>query len=271
MPTTGTSDYFNSCSLDLSPDGELAFNVPENYFGFQTARTGNGYAGYYADLSIDNNNYYEYMCVKLSNTLINGKIYELSYYVSLADSFYTSGLPQQFIDHSAAYFSIDSLAINNYDKITQTPQVASTKNVFLNDSLGWQKISGYFIANGDESYLTLGCFKNYSDVQINFINELTGQHAVAYYFVDDVSLFETELFIPNVITPNGDGINDYFEILISEVDFKIMNRWENLVFDSKVMNVKTWDGNFNGQNSVEGIYFYVIEELNLKGFIELIR
>jgi gliding motility-associated-like protein len=273
MPTTGSSDYFNSCSLESSINGELIFSVPENYFGYQNARTGNAYGGYYADLSIDNNNYYEYMSVKLSQPLIGGKIYELTYYVSLADSFYTAGLPQQFIDHSAAYLSNDSLTINNFLKINNSPQVESTNKVFLNDSTGWQKVSGYFVANGGESYLTIGCFEYFDEVLLNFTSELTGQHAAAYYFVDDVSLSEANIELPNIFTPNQDGNNDYFSIPLNQAEFQIMNRWGNLVFDSKETNSKVWDGTVNGLKCSEGTYFYIVqlEQLELKGFIELIR
>lgn len=273
MPTTGSSDYFNNCSIEPSPDGELSFSVPENYIGYQNARTGAAYAGYYAGITSTNDDYHEYISVKLSQPLVKGKIFELSYYVSLADSFYTSGLPLQYIDHSAAYLSNDSLAINNFLRIEHAPQVESMKNVFLNDSTGWQKVSGYFVAFGGESYLTIGCFEKFEDVQFNYMNEFTGQYVVAYYFVDDVSLIETDIELPNVFTPNQDGINDFFSIPLNSADYQIMNRWGNLVFDSKEMNSKVWDGTFNGQKCSDGTYFYIVklEQLTLKGFIELIR
>ncbi len=273
MPTLGSSDYFNSCSTDLTPDGNLAFSVPQNYAGFQEARTGSAYAGYYSNVSANESNYaYEYISVKLNKPLTKGAIYELSYFVSLADYTYDLTYPLQYQNHSAAYFSMDSLTINSNFRIQQKPQIVSNKDVFLNDSLGWQKVTGYFIADGGERFITIGCFAKFSELQFNYINEgTTGLNVLAYYFVDDVSLIETDLTIPNVFTPNQDGKNDFFEIPIASVDYKVINRWGNLVFDSKMMNTKIWDGTCDGQTCTDGLYFYVIEELNVKGFIQLIR
>ena len=274
MPTTGSPDYFNTCSNDYDNLlEEYIFSVPENYEGYQLARTGNAYGGYYAVIKPSNDDYHEYMAVQLSQPLQKGKIYELSYYISLADSFYRAGLPLQYIDHSAAYLSTDSLAIDNYFRIEQTPQVASTNSVFLNDSTGWQKVSGYFVADGGEKFLTIGCFAKFEDVSYNFMDENTGQNVVAYYYVDDVSLVETEIEFPNVFSPNNDGINDFFDLSFSMIEYKIINRWGNLIFDSKDMNSKTWDGTFNGQKCNEGVYFYIaiVGEIELKGFVELVR
>lgn len=272
MPTLGSSDYFNSCSTDLTPDGNLAFSVPQNYAGFQEARTGSAYAMYYCTVSAnEEDSYFEYISVKLPQQLVNGKIYELSYFVSLGESAFDSAYPLQFQNHSAAYFSNDSLAINNSYRIQQKPQIASNKDVFLNDSLGWQKVSGYFLAVGGERFVTIGCFAKFSELDFNYVDENTGLNVVTYYYVDDVSLIETDLTIPNVFTPNQDGKNDFFEIPIASVDYKVINRWGNLVFDSKMMNTKIWDGTFNERECNDGIYFYVIEEFNVKGFVQLIR
>lgn len=67
-----------------------------------------------------------------------------------------------------------------------------------------------------------------------------------------------DLFIPNVFTPNGDGKNDYFEIIGIEnydrVDLIVVNRWGNEVYRMQGYNNK-WEG--IGLN--EGTYFYIIE------------
>jgi gliding motility-associated-like protein len=272
MPTKGTSDYFNSCSVDLTPNGELAFSVPQNYAGYQQARTGFAYAGYYSNASKEEENYaYEYISVKLIKPLEKGKLYILSYFVSLAEYTFDSAYPLQYQNHSAAHFSIDSLAFNTNNILQQIPQVVSDKNIFLADSVGWQNVQGYYIADGDEQYITIGCFAKFSELEFNYVDEITGMNVIAYYFVDDVSLIETDLVIPNVFTPNQDDVNDFFEIPLSNFDYKVLNRWGNLVFDSKIMNTKIWDGTYNGRECKEGVYFYIIEELKVKGFVQLVR
>ena len=72
-----------------------------------------------------------------------------------------------------------------------------------------------------------------------------------------------KLIIPNVITPNGDGINDFLdisEILISCIEFEIdiLNRWGNIVYVLKEANSPFNGKSSNGDILTEGVYFYVI-------------
>jgi gliding motility-associated-like protein len=148
----------------------------------------------------------------------------------------------------------------------------------LDDSIGWQEVSGLFVAEGGEEYLNIGYFYNFSEISFNYINELTGNAIAAYYYIDDILLTEIDLNIPNIFTPNNDGVNDLFEINLNFQDFEntqlvIINRWGNIVFDSKTSNSFSWDGNSGNQKCTEGVYFYVFKTdlIEKKGFIELIR
>ena len=66
--------------------------------------------------------------------------------------------------------------------------------------------------------------------------------------------------IPNVFTPNGDGVNDSLTITGSSKDFnvKIFNRWGQMVYD-KADNDKPWDGKRNGEYVSPGVYYYIIK------------
>ena len=71
------------------------------------------------------------------------------------------------------------------------------------------------------------------------------------------------LTIPNGITPNGDGINDAFEILNSSccayISIKVFNRWGNLVYQNADYK-NDWKGtNEKGTLLVQGTYFILIE------------
>jgi gliding motility-associated-like protein len=87
-------------------------------------------------------------------------------------------------------------------------------------------------------------------------------------------------FIPNVFTPNNDGLNDGFY-----VDFKnarvfkieIFNRWGEKVFESDNKTF-VWKGDFRGQMVPAGVYFYVISSqtgignvFNTSGTLTLLR
>lgn len=70
--------------------------------------------------------------------------------------------------------------------------------------------------------------------------------------------------LPNVFTPNNDGINDYFKALpnqyVENFRISIFSSWGLLVFTSTDPNF-TWDGNskMNGKSCPTGSYFYVAE------------
>jgi gliding motility-associated-like protein len=65
------------------------------------------------------------------------------------------------------------------------------------------------------------------------------------------------LLIPNIITPNGDGENDTFNVLsISRYagsTCQIFNRWGNLVFEDL-----DYDGSWSAVDIPDGVYYYVV-------------
>ena len=73
-------------------------------------------------------------------------------------------------------------------------------------------------------------------------------------------------YIPNIFSPNGDGINDRFSFIsdhIQEIDlFEIFDRWGNKVFVADVFNRDTgqelpfWDGTMNGQKCQQDTYVW---------------
>ena len=101
--------------------------------------------------------------------------------------------------------------------------------------------------------------------------------------VDDGSCIFPDPIInaPNVLTPDGDGINDVFDLdwlNLSTLRLVILNRWGNVIYDETsdnlLLSVPSWDGG----TSEDGVYFYRYEgtgiagqELEGHGFLHLIR
>jgi gliding motility-associated-like protein len=93
-----------------------------------------------------------------------------------------------------------------------------------------------------------------------------------------VELFH-DINVPNIITPNNDGINDAFFIKtagIKSYQLVIVNRWGNVVFKSTDPQI-IWDGTIDGQQASEGVYFYTLnvssstKDYKFQGNVTLIR
>ena len=92
------------------------------------------------------------------------------------------------------------------------------------------------------------------------------------------------LIIPEGFSPNGDGVNDVFEIVGIDGypgnEIKIFNRWGNLVFEAKPYT-NTWDGTSNfglrigGDELPSGVYFYILDlgdgTKPIRGYVHLKR
>jgi gliding motility-associated-like protein len=75
---------------------------------------------------------------------------------------------------------------------------------------------------------------------------------------------EFEIFVPNAFSPNGDGINDIFQIKFPNSTFNlqhstlsIFNRWGEEIFQSDDIT-QGWDGKKNGKDCPGGVYVYKI-------------
>ena len=85
--------------------------------------------------------------------------------------------------------------------------------------------------------------------------------------------FHKDIYVPNVFSPNGDGINDAFrlsfgsdlELLAS--DGTIYDRWGNLVYHSTAINF-VWDGNFGEESMMPGVYVYTVKVTYMEGNVE---
>ena len=74
----------------------------------------------------------------------------------------------------------------------------------------------------------------------------------------------SSLDIPNVFTPNGDGVNDYFQVkAVSMETFNgvILDRWGRKIFEWTNCKEETagWDGTNGSSKAAPGVYFYIIK------------
>lgn len=262
----GTCDYYNGCNVN-------DFSVPQNIAGYQMAFDGKAYIGAFLYFGMGNT-YSEYSQVELITKLEKNKEYCVSFYVSIADS------AQYAIDCIGLLFSDTPILGVHFSDVGITPHIYNQSGNVIKNTEDWIEIKGVYTASGNENYITVGCFANYPDVDTFEFNSnpFSSLSYSSYYYFDNVyvGLCETEEFIPNIITPNDDGINDVFELKLSSCEnceLIIYNRWGSMLFYTDSPQNLFWDGKFNGQFVNDGIYFYILRNKNAykKGTIHLIK
>jgi gliding motility-associated-like protein len=76
--------------------------------------------------------------------------------------------------------------------------------------------------------------------------------------------------IVNAFTPNGDGQNDFFEIVDKRNEYEIMtfqvfNRWGQVIFDGPALGLDKWDGTYKGELQPMGNYAFLIQMRRIDG------
>ncbi len=115
---------------------------------------------------------------------------------------------------------------------------------------------------------------DHREVPCAFAVDSLGKHTLRYSsecrdyehdLVVEICNEPPRIFIPNLFSPNGDGVNDLFEIHYLEdvipVSLSIFNRWGNLITTSKTK----WDGNMKNKQSPSGVYIYHFRYRDLYG------
>ncbi len=111
---------------------------------------------------------------------------------------------------------------------------------------------------GDTSETLTVFHPGYYSLRISNSHGCVGSEGVRVYK-------DCHMDVPNVFTPNGDGVNDYFfprQLLTSSVrSFRmhIFNRWGQVVFETDHAEGQGWDGKFNDRPQPSGVYIYLLE------------
>ncbi len=164
-------DYMHSCNT-----GDLS--VPDNVYGSQNARTGEGYIGLLAYFSGGDAREYAYS--PLICPLDSGSEYYMEFYVSLAER------SEYSVATIGALFTSDPQPNPNKQAIEDTPQVESPVSNAIIDVNDWTKISGYFTAEGNYTHIVIGNFQTEANSNITEIDDPGTGLGEAYYYIEDV-------------------------------------------------------------------------------------
>jgi gliding motility-associated-like protein len=150
--------------------------------------------------------------------------------------------------------------------------------IFLNNSIydnvgkrcEWHFDDGTTLKNCDlqveHIYTESGCFNPFLIVMNRDLPECRDTAYLETCIpIDDAS----ELEIPNVFSPNGDGINDFFQVkaqTLRSFNGMIVNRWGRTVYEwTNWQDYEAgWDGKINGGSDASpGVYYFVIKAVGM--------
>lgn len=227
-----TPEYYNDCSEENTQS-----DVPENVAGFQYPYEGEGYAGVYCYGNDTGSR--EYIEIQLSAPLIENQEYEFSMQVSLPERF---GLG---VNNLGALFTEELVEGNGAGEprlIEANPQVKA--EVPITDKDNWTQITGTFIAEGGEEYLTIGNF--FSDENTETVSVWPNDFPNwSYYYIDAVSLTPVILNtedneLENQLNVYPNPISDYFTVELathqSNVSVKLYNVMGELLLQRNIEN-----------------------------------
>ena len=189
QPTRGSADYFNVC-------GSRECGVPSNKLGQQMPHDGDGYCGIYCS----KNDYREYLQTRLRRKLHSGDSIQLTFWASLSEestgAVATLGglFTQESISDTVRSIFLAKEQEYLTDDIFQTiarpyvPQVVNSFDSTITNTRDWQCISGIFVAQGGEQYITIGNFNLAEQSGYADNDSLTRLLPGAYYYIDDVSV-----------------------------------------------------------------------------------
>jgi len=225
-------------------------------------------------------------CRTISNTvmIINGtfvppKFQSLSAEICAGEYTLPSG---KQVNTSGVY--IDTLlSTSGCDSLISTVNLT----VAVKPNLGKDRV----ICSGETTTLNPGKFSTYKwqDGSTNPVFKVTAGGTYSVTVTDSSGCLQADTVqisdincsvipIPNTFTPNGDGINDTWNIPLLQYfptcTIFIYTRWGRQVFNS-IGYSQPWDGTLHGKPLPAGVYYYVINLQNntpiLSGFVTILR
>jgi gliding motility-associated-like protein len=150
-------------------------------------------------------------------------------------------------------------------------------NVFLKDSCNQSTIinppshgSAEINMDGTVTYTPVSGFTGVDSFRYKLCDAQTAVSAGSCYNGGKdnawVVIYIEGCIIPNSFSPDGDGINDVFEIpcATGDVNFRVYNRWGIEVYRNERYQ-NDWDGTYKGSPLPDGTYYYSLNYLNNQG------
>ena len=192
----GSPDYYNSCN-----SGHVG--IPFNDVGYQFAKSGNAYAGFYSYARFASSDR-EQLGIQLIQPLQIGVKYYVSFYLALAvgqinhNNIASNKIGVKFL--TQPYSAVNPIAIDNYSQIVT--------DSIISDSIAWTEIKGSFIPDSSFLFMSVGNFYVDSLTETIIYDSIA---AFSYYYIDDIVVSTDSLLSYILPTPiNQPSVNIFF-------------------------------------------------------------
>ncbi len=190
------------------------FSVPSSSWYIQNPRSGEGMAhliilvGDFLD-TVHGGISRDYLQGRFWDTLESGKEYCVTYYTVITERSNTAS------NNMGAYLddgSIDTTAECGWAQTHCHPQVYS--DTIINSPNIWRKVSGTFVASGNERFITIGNFQDgaHTDTMrvVYSLTDIFTSAIMSYYLIDDVSVLPLDAVayagVDDTTWPGGDSV-----------------------------------------------------------------
>jgi gliding motility-associated-like protein len=272
--TRGTVDYYNSCNTFSIGRPVPYMGVPANDIGYQAAYDGNAYTGVHMG-ALGERPYREYLIAHIPPLQVDS-VYAVTIHVSLADSamYAADGMGVWFTTYGSPAPDCDTILV-------QAAQIDYTSYGVITETSKWVTLTDTFTADSAYTHFMIGGFKSTAATHIIEVDSTQKLlHGFAYYYIDKVEIIKVLLPAPppppptpahllpdkhaihDVITPNGDGINDTWVLdgiaAYPNNMVSVFDKWGDFVF-SQTGYKNDWGG--IGRKGVlpDGTYYYLLQ------------
>jgi gliding motility-associated-like protein len=263
-----SSEYFNKCQLSQNWQPKApVYNVKKNGCAAIVLKSSRA-------------NYREYEQSNLTSSLQRDTNYIIEVSIRPIYWAYQSEWGVKQFEILFSNYMINSTIVNgsSLQRIDTFPSLKFNGS-YLDTNI-WYTCKSSYKAVGGENYLTIGIFSPDSVYAFYPIGDvLRQQWKEAYYLIDDVMVYKAsdtivrkqpEPILPNVFSPNQDGVNEVYAIqnLPPNSTLEVFNRWGGLVF-TQAPYQNNWPGNApNGQPLADGVYFAILTYQDAQGLVQ---
>ncbi len=212
--------------------------------------------------------------IKPVNVVVSAVSTTINHTICPGDTYLGHNKTGSYVDTLKAGNGCDSLVILNLT-VSPTVNLGGSRNICLGDTV--KLVPGTFSQYlwQDNTTTPFYVVKTPGTYWVN-VTDQNGCSSSDTVVVKYGGCFDGK--IPNTFTPNGDGVNDTWNISgllkFAQCSVLIYNRWGQSVFSS-IGYTTPWDGTSNHKNLPVGTYYYIIDLKNntpvISGFVTIIR